>query len=252
MALLSHCRKVAADLPKDNSALIRSKAAGDLLANLGHSKVSLSQIVIIGNGKIVHERQYFVALCQPFGQVAPFCLSSFSAFSRSCSLRICVEALLDKNTVASLKIGHCVDCQRGQSLLLGSVDPFLNIQQQRLELFCPDLAFFFVQERQFPPMVYVAGAVFAVIVSVRGQRIVYGSALESGKYADFIHGDTAALGMCCIVRQLLGAGDMQPMELAVYALPCLIEMRQWRLFNRLLDRFGGRLQNLGTLLLSGL
>ena len=81
MALLSHRREVASDLPEDYSAFICPKAAGNFLANLHHSDVSLSKVVIIGDGEIVQERQYFFAPFQPFDEVAPFGLCGFSPFS---------------------------------------------------------------------------------------------------------------------------------------------------------------------------
>src|SRR5579859_2072206 len=58
LILLAQGGEIAADDAKDFGAAPRAKAAGDFLANLGHTQVALGQVIVEGDAKIVHKSEH--------------------------------------------------------------------------------------------------------------------------------------------------------------------------------------------------
>src|SRR5215471_21771082 len=70
MTLLLHRRDVASDAAEGMRSAGGAEATTDLLFDLHHPQIALGEIIIKGNGKVVHKRQRFcLALRQPVEQV---------------------------------------------------------------------------------------------------------------------------------------------------------------------------------------
>ena len=128
----------------------------------------------------------------------------------------------------------------------GGVDRPLALQQYLLHLTGPCAPHLLVDEDQLAQVMRVAQSMGTVILPIRTEAIVDGPSLERWQDTDLARRLGATLFMIGVVRQLRGAGRVQPPALVSDIHPRLVEVGDIRSDQALLDVGFGLQQGGGT------
>ena len=183
---------IAADAAEVHEGVKVAEGAGDLLAQLHHSQITLREIVVERDREVAHEGEDAVVVVpESVEQVAGFALLAAAptlGAGQRFRERVLGIAGFHDPPIALVESVEVLCRQGGEARVAGGIDRRLDRQQMVDHRLGPLLALLLPQEDQFAQEVRVTESVVAVVLEVGVPEVVDGAAPEVGQDVGGVHG----------------------------------------------------------------